>query len=959
VASEALLVDRELELSAVERGLVALREGSQLILGVVGEPGIGKSRLLDELADRATQRGALVLAGRASELERDLPFALLVEALDAPAAQHADVLEGLERDMLAELAGVLPGLRRAAGVAPGAGHGERHRTARAIRALLEQLARQRPLALVLDDVHWADPASADALALLLHRPPLAPVLVALATRTGRAPRLEAALAQAARDGAAEVLELGPLGADAVAALVPHVGRAARERLYEESGGNPFYLEELVRSLDRRGDGAAPGGLQGVPRAVRAALAAELGAVPDDVRVVLEGAAVAGDPFEPELAAAAAAVAEEVALAALDALIAADLVRPTIQPRRFRFRHPLVRRAVYQGAGGGWRLAAHARAERTLAARGASPAQRAHHAERAGRPGDLATVALLADAARETMAAAPATAAGWLEASLRLLPESDEHAARRLDLLSALGAALTSAGRAADAREVLRRLLRLLPADAAAERVAAAVALTDLAALWTDRMEGLPALLTAERAALGERHPDLTAALTLAMSRERAQHGDRAVAETLAEEARAGARAAGDPVLEADAAVAAADAAQCALRRDDPDALAAVDAKLAEAGTLVDALSDEQVAERLPMLLWLGVSRLSTGKLHPGLEVAERGLALARRSRQGLLAPAFVVLRGLVRGKLGPLDGAEADAEEALESALLSGNAQVASFASGLLSWVDSARGRVDAALHHAQAVWDHLPAVPYTRAGWTIAEARLAAGDVSGALAALDEFGWPNPAMWPLDRVRAIDVAVRVLLAVDRVEEAASWARRMPAEGGGRRTGVFAAINARANAEVLLARGDSLQAARVALIGAAEGDAAHTPLWAERCRTVAGVAFAASGDISRAQDELRQAAAALDARGAWGYRDAALLALRRLGDRPRVAVPASFADGPLATLTPREKEVAELVGEGLTNAQIALRLKLSERTVEKHVSSSLAKLGVSTRTAVVRLLARG
>jgi ATP/maltotriose-dependent transcriptional regulator MalT len=331
-------------------------------------------------------------------------------------------------------------------------------------------------------------------------------------------------------------------------------------------------------------------------------------------------------------------------------------------------------------------------------------------------------------------------------------------------------------------------------------------LGELEVLWTNNAQEARRLLEAERASLGDAAPGLSAALTLVLARERAVHGDHAAAEALADQAQAAARSAGDPALEAEAAAVAADEAHCRLRRDDPGALAAVDVKIAQAGALVDALADERVAERPQMLFWLAVARVFTGSFAPARSAAERGLLVARRSGQGLFAPAFVLLRGWVDAERGRLGAAEADGEEALESALLSGNVQVAYWSSIVLSRTALARGRIDAALHHGQAAWDRLGIIEYSQAGHTVADARLAAGDPRGALAALEAFGWVQPALWTLDRLKTIDVAVRVLLALGRVDEAHAWAQRAPAEGGGRRTGVSGAIIAHAQAGVLLAR---------------------------------------------------------------------------------------------------------------------------------------------------------
>jgi predicted ATPase len=257
------LVGRGAEVRLLRHALDELDAGHAATVAVSGEPGIGKTRLLAELAARADARGWLVVSGAASQLERDLPFSVFVDALD-------EYLRGLDPraftrlddDVRTELAQIFPSLSPLATARALVLQHERYRSHRAVRSLLEQLARTHPVVVVLDDVHWADPASVELLGALLRRPPAAPVLLALGLRPRQVPeRLSAALDGVQRTGALLRVELGALSpAEAAKLLGGAVGAADTAILYEVSGGNPFYLQQLARSWDRTGgDGPRVGG----------------------------------------------------------------------------------------------------------------------------------------------------------------------------------------------------------------------------------------------------------------------------------------------------------------------------------------------------------------------------------------------------------------------------------------------------------------------------------------------------------------------------------------------------------------------------------------------------------------------------------------------------------------------------------------------------------------------------
>jgi hypothetical protein len=462
------LVGRAYELGSFDQVLDELDRGHPGAIVVSGEPGIGKTRLLREVAARAEASGHLVLYGSASELEHDLPFSVFVDALD-------EYLPGLEPKRLAlledqvqaELAHIFPSLWALAGGHEVSLQHERYRSHRAVRELLEWLALPTPVVLVLDDVHWADSASVELLGALLRRPPATAVLIALAVRPRQTPeRLAAALQRAQRQGALTPIELGALSpAEARALLGEAISPAEAAALYVECGGNPFYLEQLARTL-KRTVGTASAAVElslaiDVPPSVAAALTEELALLSQTARRLLEGAAVARDPFEPELAAAAAGTSAESTMDALDELLHLDLIRRTDVPRRYRFRHPLVRRAVYESTLSGWRLGAHERCAEALAARGAKAATRAHHVERSARQGDLSAVAILREAGEASARLAPASAARWFGGALRLLPETAS-VPDRVELLLARAWALAAAGHFTDSHQAALEAVALVP-----------------------------------------------------------------------------------------------------------------------------------------------------------------------------------------------------------------------------------------------------------------------------------------------------------------------------------------------------------------------------------------------------------------------------------------------------------------------------------------------------------------
>ena len=361
--------------------------------------------------------------------------------------------------MRAELARVLPSLSEYAGASPVRSRTSATAPTARCGELLERLAATKPLVLVLDDVHWADSASIDLLGALLRRPPAAAVLLALGARPRQLPeRLAGALERAHRAGALDAARARarsgatrPRSCSAKASTARSPTRSTRRAAATRSTWSSSRGRRTAAARARRRATLSLGGVE-VPRGRgRRAHGGARRCCPSRRAPLLDGAAVAGDPFEPDLAAAAAGVDEDAAVAGARRAARADLVRRTDVPRRFRFRHPLVRRPSTRrrpAAGGSARTSAARRRSPSAARRAGARTPRGAR-RRARRPGRARRAAR---GRRGVMLRAPASAARWFGAALRLLP--DERRSR-----GAAGAALARAAALAATAASSRRAAR--------------------------------------------------------------------------------------------------------------------------------------------------------------------------------------------------------------------------------------------------------------------------------------------------------------------------------------------------------------------------------------------------------------------------------------------------------------------------------------------------------------------
>jgi DNA-binding SARP family transcriptional activator/tetratricopeptide (TPR) repeat protein len=459
---------RRKELERLQQKLDAARSGIGGLTFLVGEPGIGKTRLLEEFTAWAGAAGARVLFGRCFEGDFALPFGPFSEAISSD-AKSCDA-ERLREDLgsfgavvakiVPELRERFPGLPQPAALTP---EEERFRLLDAVAQVLWAFARRAPLVLVLDDLHWADGAT---LALLRHLARFLQrhrVLIVGAYRDAEL-GCQAALADTVvalrREVEFERIGLSGLPREAVAELLdriaPHeVPANVAEVIAAETAGNPFFLREILLHLLEEGkleraDGRLTSHFSieqmGIPESLREVSRRRLARLSKDANRLLSAASGCSGDFRVDVAAGVAGLDEDAALNALDDALEARLVRPTGPADVYEFTHALIRHSVYNELSPSRQMRLHRRLAEVMedcygerVTEHALEIAHQWHRSAALPGGERGALHCVRAADRAERAAAHEETAAALRMALDLLPARD---ARRPRLLARLALALT-------------------------------------------------------------------------------------------------------------------------------------------------------------------------------------------------------------------------------------------------------------------------------------------------------------------------------------------------------------------------------------------------------------------------------------------------------------------------------------------------------------------------------------
>jgi DNA-binding CsgD family transcriptional regulator len=933
------LVGRDAELAAFERAWERVEGGDRQAVFIGGEPGAGKTRLAAEVAGTLAGHDVAVLVGR-STADEDVPYAPFAEALDrllsaVPPGSLADLLGDAGpqlRRMSAQVDRHLP----EAGPAMEVGS-PRQALFDAMTGFLRRLAVDRPVALILDDLHWAQLPTLAMLERVLIGCADVRLLVVCTFRTtepDRSDELTTRLAELHRFDGVRRLDLAGLDTEAIAEFVsrtqqlaPSSARTAAALLRDKTGGNPFFLTELVNDLEGRGGLAALSAQHTVPASIGDAIARRLSGLGAGVRGVIEQAAVLGETFDLPALIAASDADLSATLAAVDSAEGVGLIRPVRDSDgEFSFVHALTRESVVGGMAASRLRIMHARAAEALEGR-ADPSvvpRLANHYLRAHVLGYHEQALRYAhQAARMAeQSLAYEDAARWFERAASL-PELSRADRARLDLDAA--ANHVRAGDFARSRAIYERLSAM---DDPLIRLGAAVGYEE--ANWRRGQSDSTAadLLAAALESCGLTTDDLRYIQALgSFGRALAFAGEATRAREVGSNAIDRARAAGDPAV-------LMHTLKASLWHGLTPELCDIQAeRSAEVSRMALERRNYEV---------LGASshfRAMVSYLAGSPDDLAASTADMRRAGEAIGQPVFGFVGACVEQALAYLRGDFTGAERWADIALRTGD----------LFDADDTKGS-----HGVQMFMIQRETGDLTKFAEFIDGSETFAGRwVPGLLALYTELGCEagmtralnhlmnrklgdrtNEAQWPMELVFMVEAALEL-----GNREALHALRPYVSRYAGKNlvAGQFVALFG--SADRYLAR-----------IAALDGDDAA----AERHFGAALEMDRRMGSVVHISETLARTALFAAARGhteeARRLADEARVLAAQIGQRRVVELVDSLLTVGPDGLTDREVEVLRLLAEGLSNRAIGERLYISTNTAANHVRNILIKTGAANRT---------
>jgi DNA-binding CsgD family transcriptional regulator len=914
------MLGRERELSLIGDLLDGVRGGTSASLLISGEPGIGKTELLARA--RAAAGDTLVLETVGVEGGSHLAFTGLAELLD-PVLNRID---GLAEPQAAALRGALA-------LGPPVA-GDRFTAYVAVLGVLAAAAETRPVVCIVDDAHWLDAESLEALVFVARRLGAEGVAILFGSREGVSERLDRAPLPRLRPARLADADARRLIA-ASASVAPSA--TVLDRLVAGAAGNPLALIELGRALmEEQLTGRVP---LPDPLPVGAGLAQALLRPVLDLPAPTRRALLVASAGDGDAALLAAALAVDgLTMAELEPAERAGAIR--LGPTGAAFAHPLLRAAVHQVADPAERRAAHAAHARAAGTLGeAALDRRAWHLAQAASGPDADVAAALEEAARRAAArTAYAGASAALEAAARLSPEPADRGRR-------LGAAGQSALAAGDFARGGRLFDEVVALEADPGQVVEALAGRGFVETHSGSAPRAVEILVGAAERVAPVAPAAAAALLVEAIVPAFMHNEMSEALALAERA-AGLVAGGTAPVAAVAEVAGAVVSTFSgmPRQPSPAALAEV-ARIAEHdpragmwmfGTLQCLMLSERYAEA-----------------EAGLEAVIRA---ARERSTPFVLPIPLFTRAEVRRRLGRLTAAAADAGESLRFAEETGQPATAGLARWALALIDAVRGRADESRTHVERMLAlRSPSQAENLdlyASHALGLLALSEGDLEEALERLSDVrrrheaagGSHHPLLHTYEQELA-EVQVRL----GRVDEARATLDALEARG--RRTGTPWPAAAASRCRGLLAPDGDYEE----LFAGALALHQRTPTPFERARTelCLGERRRLGRRVREAREPLASALAAFEAMGAVPWAERARRELRATGARPGEARAAPTRD-----LTSQELQVVLLIAGGATNKEAAAALFISPKTVEYHLGKAFDTLGVRSRAALVALVAR-